>query len=301
MVKAHREKLKWKIKQSKTKINQCGGWAWKGMREILLLSHEAQSGPTCQTEPWNYQQVRPKGLLESESQGQCLNSTAENQQVRNWTRVLWRVSYKHNRSWTYTSEVLQSPGEQHSQCFGSGTAPRIMSRCIPGKNSPRVPCLWSPKRVGFSQSHFPAWLQFGSISSFVRSTTKMFHLRYSGKKNQVAGLLVKARICYPALGAASVPDKLRVLLIKVRAWGHFWDHGVALGGLEDSPPQGKLCPSPCSVLNCTESPSAAQFRVLLCSLFYLLFKLGAAIKFSNQFFIKNLEGNWKYLSFPNLQ
>lgn len=45
----------------------------------------------------------------------------------------------------------------------------------------------------------------------------MFHLGYSGKKNQVAGLLVKARICYPALGAASVPDKLRVLLIKVRA------------------------------------------------------------------------------------
>lgn len=42
-------------------------WGWKGIREMLLLSHEAQSGPTCQAEPWNSQQLRPGGFLESEA------------------------------------------------------------------------------------------------------------------------------------------------------------------------------------------------------------------------------------------
>lgn len=41
---------------------------WNEMREILLLSHRVQSGASSQTEPWNYQQFRPKGFLESENQ-----------------------------------------------------------------------------------------------------------------------------------------------------------------------------------------------------------------------------------------
>lgn len=106
-----------------------------------------------------------------------------------------------------------------------------MSRCIPGEIPLEFPVA--------SISPSPAWLQLGSVSSSERSIIKMFHLGcYSGKKkinkNQIAGLLVKPRICSPALGAASVPDKLRVLLIKVKAWGHFWDCG---GALEDSPPR----------------------------------------------------------------
>lgn len=35
------------------------------MREILLLGHKVQSGPSWQTEPWNYHQFRPEGFLES--------------------------------------------------------------------------------------------------------------------------------------------------------------------------------------------------------------------------------------------
>lgn len=90
----------------------------------------------------------------------------------------------------------------------------------------------------FYQSHFPAWLQFGSISSFERSITKMFHLPcYSGKKNQIPGLVAKPRSLHSSPGssqcsweAQGAPYQGQGLRTFLRLW---W----GLGSLEDSPPQ----------------------------------------------------------------
>lgn len=167
--------------------------------------------------------------------------------------------------------------------------------------------------LGKTPLQFPVyreWLLSESLSSLAAIWVNIFLWKVNNKNVPLALLFRQEKSDCRAggwtqefvLGAASVPDKLRVLLIKVKAWGHFWGHGEALGAWRIPLPR-KAVPLSLFCAGLHRVPCAALFRMLLCPLLKLLFQSGAAIKFSNQIcsFIKSLEANWKYLSLPNLQ
>lgn len=120
----------------------------------------------------------------------------------------------------------------------------------------------------------------------------MFHLScYSGKKNQI----LEESDVGKTQEFVSQPWEQPVFLISSGCCLSRPEDISGSVALEDSPP-GNLCHCPCSVLDCSQSPF---LRMLLCSLFKLVFQLGAAIKFSNQFFSFQLASKLFYKIFQS--